>query len=54
MRAICSSVFEFQMSHRFCVDEDILENAPRVDADLLYMDKTDAFSKISLYAWTLH
>ena len=30
---------------------DIFENAPRVDADLFYTDKRDAFSGISRYVW---
>ena len=40
------------MSQRFRVDGDNFENAPRVDADLFYTDKKDAFSKISGYVWT--
>ena len=36
----------------FCVDEDLFENAPRVDADIFYTDKEDAFSKLSGYVWT--
>ena len=30
---------EFRMSQRFCVDRDIFENGPRVDADLFCTDK---------------
>ena len=33
------------MSQRFRVDRDIFENGPRVDADLFYTDKKDAFQK---------
>ena len=34
------------------MDGDIFENAPRVDVDIFYTDKKDAFSKISGYVWT--
>ena len=41
---------------KFCMclrlDGDLFENAPRVDADIFYTDKKDAFSKISGYVWT--
>ena len=43
---------EFRMLQRFRVDRDIFENAPRVDADIFYTDKKDAFSKRSGYVWT--
>ena len=42
---------EFRMSQRFRVDRDIFENGPRVDADLFYTDKKDAFLKRSGYVW---
>ena len=32
------------MQQRLRVDGDIFENAPRVDADIFYTDKKDAFS----------
>ena len=38
------------MQRRLRVDGDIFENAPRIDADILYTDKKDAFSKISRIA----
>ena len=34
------------------MDGDIFENAARVDADIFYTDKKDAFSKIFKYVWT--
>ena len=40
------------MSQRFRVDGDTFDNAPRVDADLFYTEKKDAFSKIPGYVWT--
>ena len=40
------------MQQRLRVDGDIFENTPRVDADIFYTDKKDAFSKISRYVWT--
>ena len=40
------------MQQRLRVDGDTFENAPRVDADIFYTDKKDAFSKISGYVWT--
>ena len=40
------------MQLRLRVDKDIFENAPRVDADIFYTDKKDAFSKLSGYVWT--
>ena len=43
------SDFECQ---RFRVVGAKFENAPREDADIFYMDKTDAFSIISGYVWT--
>ena len=33
------------------MDGDIFENAPRVETDVFYTDKKDAFSKISGYVW---
>ena len=34
------------------MDGDLFKKAPRVDADIFYTDKKDAFSKISGYVWT--
>ena len=30
-------------SKGFCVDREFFENAPRIDADVLYTDQRDAF-----------
>ena len=38
------------MQQHLCVDGDIFENAPCVDADIFYKKK-DTFSKISRYEW---
>ena len=43
---------EFECSGVFVWRGNIFENAPRVDADIFYTDKKDAFSKISGYVWT--
>ena len=37
------------MQQRLCVDGHIFENALRVDSDIFYADKKDAFSKIFGY-----
>ena len=43
---------EFESKKRLREDGDFFENAPRVDADIFYTDKKDAYSKISRYVWT--
>ena len=43
------SDFEQHSVFVWTVDGDIFENAPRVDADSFYTNKTDAFSKIPEY-----
>ena len=34
------------------MDGNVFENAPRLDADIFYTNKNDAFSKLSGYVWT--